>query len=264
MLLDKLRKLQQDIDKVILVDSKLFNKESLKQAKAKISGFIKKIEKDQKLNESLNSIKSMVDKKDVNRTDEIVRAIRDMKIYSDRSIADEIRKITSYIARPQSDENLGKALLKIAEKEPKDRTDEIVKAIKEIKFPSIEFPDKLPVHIMGTEVVQKIPQPVTNISINSVNGYIHSTKTTVTTDLTTLPEYGVLDNRRSLIIFNNDSSTTLFIGGSDLTAGVGMPVPPKTYSPPFDAGKNTILYGRVSAGSIDVRVLEISDIAIGR
>lgn len=107
-----------------------------------------------------------------------------------------------------------------------------------------------------------VPTPVTNININPLRGFVHTTAATVTTNLTTLPTYGVLDNRRSIIVFNN-SIQTIYIGGSDVTISNGLPVPKNTYSPPLDAGPRMILYGMVSAGSSDVRVMEISNDAIG-
>lgn len=128
------------------------------------------------------------------------------------------------------------------------------------KQEKLEFPTKISVDNFPP---QMIPQPVTNMSINALSGYIETTATTVSTTLTTLPSYGVLDNRRSIIIYNN-SSQTVYIGGSDVTVVNGLPVPKNTYSPPLDAGVKTILYGVVSADTSDVRCLEISDIAIGR
>lgn len=137
---------------------------------------------------------------------------------------------------------------------------EVKEAVAEIKMPEIEFPTSIDVNNFP---IQKIPQPVTHISINSLKGFAKTTTNTVTTSLTPLPTYGVLDNRRSIIIYNNDSSTTLYLGGSDVTTSNGMPVPPLSYSPILDAGINLIIYG-IAASSINVRVLEISDEASGR
>jgi len=110
--------------------------------------------------------------------------------------------------------------------------------------------------------IPKIPTPVTHISINALNGFVNTSATTVTTSLTPLPDYGVLANRRALMIYNN-GSTTLYIGGSDVTTADGLPVPAGSYSPALDAGIRTIIYGVVASGSTDVRVMEISDIASG-
>lgn len=101
------------------------------------------------------------------------------------------------------------------------------------------------------------PQPVTNISINGLQGFGHSTAQIVGTNRTSLPAYGQLFNRRSLIIFNNSSSNTLYLGGSDVTSSNGLPVLPNSYSPAIDAGYDLIIYG-VASGGTDVRVFEVS------
>lgn len=138
------------------------------------------------------------------------------------------------------------------------------KAIEAIVIPepkAFEFPEHFSVDNFPPVLT---PQPVTHMSINSINGFIHTTSTTVSTTLTKLPGYGELDSRRSLICFNNSSTITIFLGGSDITSANGLPVPPKTYSPPLDAGKDTILYGVTSSGSADVRIMEVSDERSGR
>jgi hypothetical protein len=125
---------------------------------------------------------------------------------------------------------------------------------------TVAFPDKaIPVNIENW----MLPQPVTNMSVNAVNGFIKTTAATVTASLTPLPTYGVLSSRRSMIIYNN-STQTVYVGGSDVTTSNGLPVPKNTYSPPFDNGTKTILYGVVASGSADVRCCEISDINTGR
>lgn len=126
---------------------------------------------------------------------------------------------------------------------------------KQIKFPKSISVDNFP--------VQLTPQPVTHISINALQGYVHTTSATVTSTLTTLPSYGVLDNRRSLLIYNN-SANTIFIGGSDVTTGNGLPIAANSFSPILDLGKNTIAYGIATSGNNDVRVMEISDESSGR
>lgn len=164
----------------------------------------------------------------------------------------------------QSIERLGKQISSLPKpKDSKDRTDELLKAIKSIKLEAgnIEFPESIAVNNFPP---QKIPQPVSHININAHNGYIKTTATTVTSSLTTLPGYGVLDNRRAVQVYNNDASATLYIGGSDVTTTNGIPVPAQSFSTIIDAGETMILYGVVSTGSINVRVIEISDEAGGR
>ena len=65
------------------------------------------------------------------------------------------------------------------------------------------------------------------------------------------------------MVYNNSSTVTIFIGGSDVTATNGLPVPPKSYSPPIDAGVKMILYAVTSSSTANVRVLEISNDRIG-
>ncbi len=108
-----------------------------------------------------------------------------------------------------------------------------------------------------------VPQPVTHISINALNGFVKTTAATVGTSLAILPSYGVLSSRRSIIIYNN-SSNTIYIGGSDVTTSNGMPVPANSYSPILDAGASLIVYGIAATAGNNVRVMEISDENSGR
>lgn len=105
---------------------------------------------------------------------------------------------------------------------------------------------------------QMTPQPVTNVNINGLQGFAKTTAVTVGTGLTALPAYGQLNNRRSIIIFNNSAATTVYVGGSDVSSSNGLPVLAQAYSPAIDAGVNMIVYGVVASGSADVRVMEVS------
>ena len=136
--------------------------------------------------------------------------------------------------------------------------DEIKKLPKE--YPSIEFPELINI---GNFPPQKIPTPVTHMSINSLRGFVKTTASTVTTSLTPLPSYGVLPGRRAIFVYNN-SSNTIYIGGSDVTSANGMPVAVGTHSPIIDAGVDMIVYGIAETGSNNVRVMEVSDEASGR
>lgn len=142
-----------------------------------------------------------------------------------------------------------------------DRTDEIVKAIQEIKVtaPEIEFPEFPKEMVMSNFRVAN----VTNVSINPLRGLVHSTNQTITTTLNKIPGYGVLDNRRSLMLFNNSASTTIYIGGSNVTSSNGLPILGQTYSPVIDSGIRMILYGVTSSSTADIRVMEVSNDAIG-
>ena len=101
-------------------------------------------------------------------------------------------------------------------------------------------------------------QPVTNINVNALQGFSKTTSVTVRTTLTKLPSYGVLNNRRTMIIFNNSASVTVYVGGSDVTTTNGMPILAQSYSPAIDAGVYMIIYGVTSSSTADVRVMEVS------
>lgn len=104
--------------------------------------------------------------------------------------------------------------------------------------------------------------PVTNININPLQGLIKTTDNTVGAKLTQLPQYGQLFNRRAVQIYNN-SANTIYIGGSDVTTGNGIPVPASSYSNIIDAGYNMIIYGIASQGGNDVRVMEVATASSG-
>ena len=101
------------------------------------------------------------------------------------------------------------------------------------------------------------PPAVTNVNINALQGYAKTTNLTLGTTVTSLPAYGQLFNRRSVLIYNN-SANVIYIGGSDVTTTNGLPVPANSYSPIIDAGYNMIVYGVASQGGNNVRVLELS------
>lgn len=133
---------------------------------------------------------------------------------------------------------------------PKDNTDTaLLRSIKE----SIESLASRPV---------MTPTPVTNVSINPLQGLVKTTSTTVGQTLTSLPGYGQLFNRRSLQIYNN-SANTIYYGGSDVTVSNGIPVTAGSFSNVIDAGYNMIVYGIGSQGGNNVRVIEVATVAIG-
>ena len=121
-------------------------------------------------------------------------------------------------------------------------------------FPTIEFPDTISVNNFPPFPV---PNPVTNININGLQGFLETTSVTVGTSIVKLPDYGQLFNRRAVIIYNN-SANTIYIGGSEVTVDNGLPIPASSYSPPIDAGYQLIIYGVASQAGNNVRVMEIS------
>ncbi|PWU06089.1 MAG: hypothetical protein C5B43_02300 [Verrucomicrobia bacterium] len=104
---------------------------------------------------------------------------------------------------------------------------------------------------------QMVPQPVTNIWLNPSEGFMKTSDNTVGTTVVTLPNYGQLFNRRTVLVYNN-SANTIYIGGSDVTTSNGFPVSGNNYGPPIDAGYNLPVYAIASQGGNDVRVIEIS------
>ena len=142
-------------------------------------------------------------------------------------------------------------------KKKEDRTDEIVKAIKEIKVEAkdIEFPESISINNFPP---QKVPQPVTNINLNPLGGILHTTNQTLSTTVAAIPSYGVLNSRRSLIIYNNSSTVTIYIGGSAVTSSNGLPIPPTSYGPIIDASINMIVYGLTASSTANIRVMELS------
>ena len=106
-----------------------------------------------------------------------------------------------------------------------------------------------------------VPPAVTNVNINALQGVVKTTAMTISTSAVAIPTSAV-ENRRSIQIYNN-SSNTLYIGGSDVTTSNGIPVSASSFSQALDMGQNMTLYG-VATGSSNIRVLEISSEASGR
>jgi len=127
------------------------------------------------------------------------------------------------------------------------------------KMPVVEFPDVINV---GNFPPTKTPQPVTSININPLRGVAKTTAVSVGGTATALPATP-LTQRRALIIFNNDATNTLYLGGSDVTAATGIPVVAQSFSPAIDAGPRLILYGISAGATLNVRVLEASNEAVG-
>lgn len=124
----------------------------------------------------------------------------------------------------------------------KEATENVEVAIRSLRFP--------------------VPTPVTQIDINPLRGSFKTTAVTVTSAATALPTTAQT-NRRTVIVYNNDASVSIFLGGSTVTSSTGVPVAAGSYSPPFDIGASMTLYGITAAASVNVRVLEVSNDAVG-
>lgn len=161
-----------------------------------------------------------------------------------------------------------------------DRLEKLRVAISQLKTPKVEIPgfDLNPLAKRIEEAIEKIPkselpesiaisnfpptktpQPVTNININPLRGLVHTTVTTITSVLSAIPGYGVLENRRSIIFYNNSSTVTIYVGGSTVTSSNGIPIDPKSYSPSFDSGPTQVWYGVTSSGLAEVRCVELQN-----
>lgn len=175
----------------------------------------------------------------------------------------KFEEVLSASTRSDNADELGEILDELGEKmaeaykasQPQDRTDEIVTAISNIRFPEINFPNSISIDNFPP---QKIPNPVTNININGLRGIVKSTAMTVTDTAAKLPADN-LEKRRSVIVWNNSTTKILWIGGADVTDANGVPVKPQNYSPAFDLADVADLYGVCAAGeSAEVRILESS------
>lgn len=60
---------------------------------------------------------------------------------------------------------------------------------------------------------------------------------------------------QSSLVFYNNGSETVYLGGSGVTTATGVPVSAGQFSPSIDSGKDAI-YGIVATGPCEVRVLE--------
>lgn len=141
-----------------------------------------------------------------------------------------------------------------------ERLEQLELALREMpQFPEIEFPTEISV---SNFPVQLTPQPVTHFSINALKGVAKQTAISVSATPTALPTTALSD-RRSIMVYNNDSDT-VYLGDASVTTSTGFPVPPSSYSPSLDMGDTMVLYAVVGTGTADVRVLEISDIDAGR
>lgn len=68
------------------------------------------------------------------------------------------------------------------------------------------------------------------------------------------PVGGSVGDPVPVVIANNDATTTLFIGGSNVTAATGFPIYPKS-GIGFRLIAGDIIFGISPAGNLDVRVL---------
>ena len=58
-------------------------------------------------------------------------------------------------------------------------------------------------------------------------------------------------------LFNTSATVTVYVGGSDVTAGAGFPIPPNS-TLTLDVPIKTELWAMTSSGSATVRVLKVA------
>ncbi len=88
----------------------------------------------------------------------------------------------------------------------------------------------------------------------SIGGRFVSTSITVGTSAAVLLPATAATNRRSMSIHNNGSEI-VYLGGSNVTSTNGYPLAAGD-SIPIDINANAKIYGRTSANSSNVRLLE--------
>ena len=96
------------------------------------------------------------------------------------------------------------------------------------------------------------------VDVSPLHGVVKSTAVSVSTSATPLPP-SPLSGRYAISIVNN-SSSTVYLGGSDVTTSNGYALY-KYDSIDLDLDDETIIYAVVSSGTADVRVLEVSSYA---
>lgn len=143
---------------------------------------------------------------------------------------------------------------------------EVISSLNDLQdaFKGVKMPDNTVLQRKTNELLENLvnrpqmtPQPVTNITLNGLQGVLKTSDNTVGTTVVKLPNYGQLEARRSLQIYNN-SANTIYYGGSDVTINNGIPITAGSFSAGIDAGYNMIVYAISASGGNDVRVIEVS------
>jgi len=85
---------------------------------------------------------------------------------------------------------------------------------------------------------------------------IANNTTTITTSATAIPGTSLV-GRETIAICLNDTTDTVYIGNSSVSTANGLPLDSSRPCLNVDADDSIIFYGIVSAGTADVRSLEI-------
>lgn len=102
----------------------------------------------------------------------------------------------------------------------------------------------------GYQIDDDNPLPI----IETLRGNLQTTPITVTTTAQRIPTTALI-GRKTMIIYNN-STSTVYVGGSNVTATNGLPVL-KQQSVSIDASDDIIFYIMVATSTANVRVMEI-------
>ncbi len=96
---------------------------------------------------------------------------------------------------------------------------------------------------------------ITTVKVAPMTYSVASTNITVTTTATLLPTTA-LAGRESVALRLDDTSDTIYIGGSDVTATNGFQLDSSVPAITLDADDTVALYGIVSTGTAVIKVLE--------
>lgn len=94
-----------------------------------------------------------------------------------------------------------------------------------------------------------------NTNLLPLSGVPKATSLAVGTTATAIPTTP-LASRKSCIMYNSGTAT-IYLGGTEVTTSIGLPVGTADYSPSMDLG-TTVIYGICSTAGGTVRILEIS------
>lgn len=107
----------------------------------------------------------------------------------------------------------------------------------------------------GNRISSSNPLSVDVQTLEPLEGDVGHGSVSITTTSTEIASSPLLE-RKAFALYNN-STSTVFIGGSSVSSSDGYPLRPKE-SITIDLGDGLSIYGIVSSGTADVRYLELS------
>lgn len=97
---------------------------------------------------------------------------------------------------------------------------------------------------------------ITVVDIAPLTYNILSSTTTITTSATPIPATPMV-GRRNIAIRLNSTTDTVYIGNSSVTTVTGFPLDSSCPAITIDVDDSVVVYGIVSAGTADVRCVEV-------